>query len=310
MTESSAVRLLEFSSEIAGLVMQAGQAVVAIGLRGGRTISGIVWRPGYVVSASEAFEGESATVRAVSATGSEHAARLLGRDASTDVALLAVEGLTSEALPAADATTLRAGQLALALGRSPEHGAIVSLGSIAVAGAAWHSRLGGHIGRYIRLDASLTRAGEGGAVVAADGQLIGMAVNGPKRALLVIPTATLERVAEQLRAKGRIGRGYLGLAMQPVQLPDMLKRAANTSAGLLVSAVDDQSAAALGGVLLGDVIVAINGQPLGDYRQIQRLLGPDSVGSELTLAALRAGERIELRLTVGERPEFGVASSR
>jgi S1-C subfamily serine protease len=98
--------------------------------------------------------------------------------------------------------------------------------------------------------------------------------------------------------------------MQPVQLPDMLKRAANTSAGLLVSAVDDQSAAALGGVLLGDVIVAINGQPLGDYRQIQRLLGPDSVGSELTLAALRAGERIELRLTVGERPEFGVASSR
>jgi S1-C subfamily serine protease len=305
MTESSAVRLVEFSSELAGLVMHTGQAVVAIGPPGGRTISGIVWRPGYVVSAAEAFEGEPAEVRVLSATGSEHAGRLLGRDESTDVALLAVEGLSSEALPAADATLLRAGQLALALGRSPEHGAIVSLGAIAVAGAPWHSRLGGRIERFIRLDASLTRAAEGGAVVGSDGRLIGMAVNGPRRALLVIPAATLERVAGQLRAKGRIGRGYLGLAMQPVQLPDMLQRVAHTSAGLLVSAVDDRSAAALGGVLLGDVIVAINDEPLRDYRQIQRLLGPESVGSEVTLVALRAGERIELRLTVGERPASG-----
>lgn len=305
MTGSSAVRLMEFSSELAGLVKQASQAVVAIGLPGGRTISGIVWRPGYVVSAAEAFEGEPATVRVVSATGSEHAARLLGRDASTDVALLAVEALSSESLPAADPAMLGAGQLALALGCSPEHGAIVSFGSIAVAGVAWHSRLGGRIERFIRLDASLTRAGEGGAVVGADGRLIGMAVSGPRRTLLVIPAATLERVAEQLRAKGRIGRGYLGLAMQPVQLPDMLQRVANTSTGLLVSAVDGQSAAALGGVLLGDVIVAVNGEPLRDYRQVQRLLGPESVGSEVTLAALRAGERIELRLTVGERPVSG-----
>ncbi|MBV8911106.1 MAG: serine protease [Gammaproteobacteria bacterium] len=305
MTQSSAARILEISSELSGLVTQAGQSVVAIGTRGGRTISGILWRPGYVVSASEAFEEEPAAVRVVSATGSEHAARLVGRDASTDVALLAVEGLSGEALPAADATMLRAGQVALALGRSPEHGPIVSLGSIAVAGAAWHSRLGGHIERFIRLDASLTPAAEGGAVVAADGRLIGMAVRGPRGALLVIPAATLERVAEPLRTRGRIARGYLGLAMQPVRLPDRLQRVANTSAGLLISGVDGQNAAAPGGALIGDVLVAVNGQPLRDYRQLQRLLGPESVGSELTFVALRGGERIELRLTVGERPASG-----
>jgi S1-C subfamily serine protease len=305
MGESSAARLIELSSGLASLVAQAGQAVVAIRLHGGRTVSGIIWRPGYVVSAAEALDEHPAALQAVSATGSEHAARILGRDPSTDVALLAVEGLSGDGLTAADPSELRAGQLALAVGRSAEHGPIVSFGTIAVAGAPWHSQLGGRIERLVRLDASLTRSAEGAAVVGPEGRLIGMAVLGPRRALLVIPTSTVERIAEALRAKGRIGRGYLGIAMQPVQLPDSLESVAKTNVGLLVSAVDRNSAAALAGVLLGDVIVSWNGEPVRDYRQIQRLLGPDSVGCGVTLAALRGGTRIELRLTVGERPASG-----
>jgi S1-C subfamily serine protease len=305
MTESSAARLLGFSTELADLVSRCGQGVVAIRRRGDRSTSGIVWRPGYVVSAAEALDEEPSSLRVVSDTASEHEARLLGRDPSTDVALLRVEGLTGEGLPMGDPATLRAGQLAVALGRSPEHGPIVTLGSVAVAGAPWHSQLGGRIERFIRLASSLTHAAEGGAVIGLDGRLIGMAVFGPRRALLVIPSQTIGRVVDQLLVKGRIGRGYLGIAMQPVQLPDVLQTLASTSVGLLVSGVDSQSGAALAGVLLGDVIVAWNGERVRDYRQVQRLLGPESVGSTVTLAAVRGGALIDLRLTVGERPTSG-----
>jgi S1-C subfamily serine protease len=305
MSGSSAARLAEFSSGLADLVSGAGQAVVAIRENGGRSTSGILWRAGYVVSAAEALTEEPAALRVVSGTSSEHAATLLGRDPGTDVAVLGVEGLRGEALTAADPAALRAGELALALGRSPEHGPIVSFGSIAVAGAPWHSQLGGRIDHFIRLDSSLTRAAEGGAVLGLDGRLIGMAVRGPRRALLVIPSQTIGRIVDQLLTTGRIGRGYLGIAMQPVQLPQGLQKLANTSVGLLVSGVDGESAAALGGVLLGDVIVAWNGEPVRDYRQVQRLLGPESVGSTVTVAALRGGARVELRVTVGERPASG-----
>ena len=305
MSRSSATRLAEFSSELADLVSRCSHAIVAIRLGTSRSISGIVWRPGYVVTAAEALVEEPAAVRVVSAAASEHNARLLGRDPGTDVALLTVEGLTSESLPEGDPASLRAGQLAVALGRSPEHGPIVTFGSVAVAGAAWHSQHGGRIDRFVRLDAALTRAAEGGAVVDLDGRLIGMAVLGPRRALLTIPVSTIARSAEQLLAKGHVSRGYLGIAMQPVQLPAALQKLANTSVGLLVSSVDGQSSAAAGGVLLGDVIVAWNGEPVRDYRQVQRLLGPESVGATMTVAALRAGALVDLRLTVGERPSSG-----
>jgi len=305
MSKSPAIRLSEFSAELADLVSRCSHGVVAVRLGSGRSISGIVWRPGHVVTAAEALVEEPSALRVLTAAASEHDARLLGRDPSTDVALLGVEGLTGEPLPASDPAAVRPGQLAVAVGRSPEHGPIVTFGSVAVAGAAWHSQLGGRIDRFIRLDASLTRAAEGGAVVDLDGRTIGMAVLGPRRALLTIPAPTIARSAEQLLAKGRISRGYLGLAMQPVQLPTALQKLANTSVGLLVSSVDSQSSAAAGGVLLGDVIVAWNGEPVRDYRQVQRLLGPESVGSTVTVAALRAGALVDLRLTVGERPSSG-----
>ena len=146
---------------------------------------------------------------------------------------------------------------------------------------------------------------DGQSLSALEGRLIGMAVLGPRRALLVIPSTSIERVTDQLLAKGRIVRGYLGIAMQPVQLPEALRQLAGTGVGLLVAGVDDRSAAALAGVLLGDVIVAWNGEAVRDHRHVQRLLGPESVGSTVTLAAVRGGALIELRLTVGERPTAG-----
>jgi S1-C subfamily serine protease len=304
MNKSAATRLSALSLELADLVSSCASAVAAVRLKGGRSISAILWRPGQLVTASEAL-GEQSSWRVLSAAGSEHDATLLGRDPSTDIALLGVEGLTDEALPGGDAATLRPAQFVVTLGRSPEHGPIVTFGGVAVAGAPWHSQLGGRIDRFIRLDASLSTAAEGGAVLDLEGRLIGMAVLGPRRAALVVPTPTIARIVEQLVAKGRISRGYLGVAMQPVQLPEALQKLANTTLGLLVSSVDNRSGAAVGGVLLGDVIVAWNGEPVRDYRQVQRFLGPESVGSTVKLTAVRGGALMDLKLTVGERPSSG-----
>jgi S1-C subfamily serine protease len=301
MTRSTAA-LAAFSNEVADLVASCARGAVAIRLHGARTISGIVWRTGYVVTAAEAL-GDAPSVRVLTDQAIEHQARVVGRDASTDVALLAVDGLTDAPLTAADPAALRAGQFVVAVGRSAEHGVIVSFGGVAVAGGPWQSQLGGRLERFIRLGLSLSRASEGAAVLDLDGRLVGMAVLGPRGTTLAIPSATIDRVAAQLLATGRIGRGYLGMALQPVMLPEDLQKSANTQVGLLVSKVYTQSSAALAGVLLGDVVVAWNGTPIRDYRQLQSLLGPESIGSAVTLGTLRGGVLRDVSLTVGERPD-------
>lgn len=299
---SSTADLAAFSTELADLVATCARGAVAIRIHAGRTISGIIWRAGYVVSAAEALGDTTSSLRVLTHESREHDAKVIGRDPSTDVALLAAEGLSETPLTAADPAALRPGQLVLALGRSAEHGVIVNFGGVAVAGGPWQSQLGGRVDRFIRLGMSLTGASEGAAVLDLDGRLAGMAVSGPRGTTLAIPSQTIDRVAAQLLAKGRIGRGYLGMALQPVQLPDNLQQLVNTGVGLLISNVDAQSAAASAGVLLGDVVVAWNGTPIRDYRQLQSLLGPESIGSTVTLATLRGGGLRDVRLTVGERP--------
>jgi S1-C subfamily serine protease len=301
MTRSTAA-LAAFSNEVADLVASCAKGVVAIHLHGGRAISGILWRAGYVVTAAEAL-GDASSARVLTDAAIEHQAKVVGRDASTDIALLAAEGLTDAPLTAANTAALRAGQFVLAVGRSAEHGVIVSFGGVAVAGGPWQSELGGRLDRFIRLGLSLSRASEGAAVLDLEGRLVGMAVSGPRGTTLAIPSATIDRVAAQLLATGRVGRGYLGMALQPVTLPEDLQNSANTGVGLLVSKVDRQSGAALAGVLLGDVVVAWNGTPIRDYRQLQSLLGPESIGSAVTLGTLRGGVLRDVRLTVGERPD-------
>jgi serine protease DegQ len=305
MPQTPTSRLSELATELADLASRCAPSLVAIRLRAARSVSAIVWRSGYLVTAAEPLDEGATSLRVIADSGSEHQAKVLGRDASTDVALLRVEGLPGRELTAGDPASLRVGQLALVLGRSAEHGPIASFGSIAVAGAAWQSQLGGRIDRLIRLGVTLTAAGEGAAVLDAEGRLLGMAVHGPGRTVLAIPAPTIGRVVEQLLAKGRISRGYLGIAMQAVQLPRALKELANAEVGLLVSNVDGGSAAEAGGILLGDVIVAWNGAPLRDYRQVQRLLGPESVGSSVDLAVVRGGTPMDVRLTVRERPDLG-----
>jgi S1-C subfamily serine protease len=113
--------------------------------------------------------------------------------------------------------------------------------------------------------------------------------------VLVIPTATIERVAARLESHGRIARGYLGLGLQPVRLED--------DVGAMVMNVDRFGPSAAAGIRQGDVIVAVNDEKLAGVRALSRTLGPESVGSVVDLAVHRGGEPVHFKVTIGERPE-------
>jgi len=279
------------SAALSGLVARAGAQVVAVHSHRSRS-SGFVWRPNLVVTADEALAEEGEVAVALPG-GASAAATVVGRDPTTDIALLRVEGALPE--PAAlGPAPMAAGALALAVG-SAEGTPVAALGVVAVAGPAWRSMRGGEIDARIELGLTLRRHAEGGLVLDASGRALGMAVFGPRRRVLVIPAATIERVAARLETHGRVARGYLGLGLQPVRLEE-------GGAGVMVMSVDSQGPGAAAGIRQGDVVTAWNGKPVGGVREIVRALGPESVGTTVTLSIRRGGEPVEARLAVAERP--------
>ena len=225
------------------------------------------------------------------ADGASLPATLAGRDHTTDIALLRINDTGRKPVPFA--TRCRpAGALAVTVGRNDGH-PVVASGVVAVSGSAWRSMRGGDIDARIELDLRLRRVAEGSLALDASGQAFGMAVRGPRQTL-VIPHATIERVAAKLATHGRIARGYLGLALQPVRIEG--------GVGAMVMAVEAGGPGAAADVRQGDVIVAWNGKPLQGVRALGRSLGPDSVGTTVELSILRAGTPLTARLTIAERP--------
>ena len=282
------------SAALSALVARASPGVVAV--RSHRAwSSGFIWKPGLVVTADEAL-AEDGEVAVTLPGGESVAASLVGRDPSTDVALLRV-GRTDIQPAALSQALVAAGALAVAVG-SQDGTPVAALGAVSVAGAAWRSMRGGEISARIELDVALRRHAEGGLALDAAGQAFGMAVLGPRRRVLVIPAATIERVAAQLEARGRVVRGYLGLGLQPIRLDG-----GGGAPGVIVMSVDPQGPGAAAGIRQGDVIAAWDGRPVGGVSALLRALGPDSVGSTATLSLRRAGAPLEVRLTVGEKPQ-------
>ena len=220
------------------------------------------------------------------------AATLAGRDPGTDVALLRAETGPVPPPVAAPPEALATGHLVLAVGRG-EYGPLVAFGATAQVGGPWRSMRGGRLERRIQLGLRLDPVAEGGAVIDHAGRLVGMAVPGPRRRALAIPAETIARSVEQLRTRGRVARGYLGLAMQPVRAAEVR--------GLIVVGVDPRARRAWPALLLGDVLAAWDGAPLGSVREMLARLDPDSVGAEVTLDLIRAGLPKRISVRIGER---------
>ena len=293
--------LSALSRRLEGLVTAASGAVVGVRSHGRLAASGIVWKPGVVVTASEAIEADDDL--SVIAADKPLGARLAGRDPSTGIAVLRVSEGLPEPQRLADGAGARVGQMVLALGRA-EEGIVASLGMVSVAGGAWQSRRGGKIDQLIRLDMRLGAQSEGGIVVDSAGAVLGMVLLGPRRRPLVIPAATIERIAPKLLADGRIERGYLGVGLHSIRLDDALAAVhalADKRASMVVS-VDPDGPARKAGILIGDVIVELDGEPLPGPRSLLAKLTPESVGNVAQLKLLRAGQIATARVAIGARP--------
>jgi S1-C subfamily serine protease len=282
--------LSSLSTALEGVVAKARLSVVSVHSRRSRA-TGFVWKQGLIVTADEALadEGEIAIKLA---DGSSRPATIAGRDHTTDIALLRVD--TAGLAPATLSSKVPAlGALSVVV--AAERGTpTAALGAVSLSGERWRSLRGGDIDARIELDVRLAFSHQGGLALNAAGEVFGMAVLGPRR-VLVIPSATIERVAARLETHGRVARGYLGLGLQPVKLDD--------GTGAMVMSVDKTGPSAAAGIRQGDVIVAWNGEKLTSVRALLRALGPDSVGSAVDLAVRRADEPMNFKLTIGERPE-------
>jgi S1-C subfamily serine protease len=294
--------LTALSGRLEQLAEAAGGSVVGVRSQGRHVASGFVWRPGTVVTAASAIESDDELSVSVAADRNP-AAQLAGRDPATGIAVLRVQDGLPEAPPLAAGGQERVGRLVLALGRG-DRGLIAALGVVSAVGGPWQSQRGGRLDRLVLLDMRLRQRCKGGIVIDGDGALLGMALLGPRQRPLVIPTATIERVAPRLLAHGRIERGYLGLGLHPIRLDDALAavHALGDRRASMVMSVDPDGPARKGGVLLGDVIVGFNGEPVPGMRSLLGKLTPESVGSVAELKLLRAGQIATARVAIGARP--------
>lgn len=298
---TSANPILALSHQIERLTDAVAGAVVAVQSRGRPVASGFAWRPDTIVTASDALEHED-ELAVIDASGKAQPAKFTGRDPTTDIAVLRLDSAL-EAAPLSPGASVRVGSMVLALGRGGE-GVIANLGMVSVAGGAWQSRRGGRIDSLIRLDTRLDPRAEGGIVVDGEGRLLGMPVFGPRHRALVIPLATIDRIAPKLLADGRIQRGYLGVGLHPIRLDEALAavHALPERRASMVVNLDPDGPARKAGVLLGDVIVALDGQPVPGVRGLRPLLGAESVGKSAELKMLRAGQLATARVTIGASP--------
>jgi S1-C subfamily serine protease len=287
------------SDVLAGAVQAARAGVVRIESGRCGTTSGTVFGDDLIVTSQHALRSsDEATV--VDDAGVERRADLVGADSGTDVALLRVQGggLTKPVFAAHE--PLRVGELAVALGR-PGVSIRASLRIIGLLSGEVRTPSGGRLDRYIETDRGLPDGFSGGPLVNTRAELIGMNTSTLLRGSdLALPHVTLERVVGELLAHGRVRRGYLGVATQPVRLPAALRSALSQRGGALVLDTEENGPAHAAGLVLGDVIVGVDQTPVRNPRELSAALA-DKIGAAVTLRIVRGGKLETVQVTIGER---------
>jgi S1-C subfamily serine protease len=294
--------LSRLSDQLADAVERVGRVVVQVNGRHRRPSSGVVYAPTLVLVAEHAVEREN-DLTVETATGSPLAAQLVGRDLASDLAVLRVPGLANE--PAVASSTPRVGQFVLAVGRPGGRELMASIGIVSAVGGPVRTR-GGMLEQYLRTDATPYPGFSGGALIDAGGAVLGILTTGlAGGAALAVPAALAWRLAESLVRQGYVPRGWLGIGSQPVRVPAGQRGGQAHETGLLIVELAPESPAARGGLLLGDILVTLDGQAVDDGETLQALLGGDRVGRPVTVQILRGGTLVTLAVTVGQRPGRG-----
>lgn len=292
--------LVELSNAMAAAAEKVGTSTVMVNARRRIPATGIAYSADLVLTASHVVEREEGITVTLS-DGTEVPATVAGRDHGTDLALLRLERPLAK--PAETTQEAKVGQLVLALGRPSETGIEASLGVVSAVGGPVHTRHGA-IDKYIRTDTTPFPGFSGGPLADADGRVVGLNTSGfGHGAAITIPADLAWKVAEQLAQYGSVRRGYLGVRSQGVEIPEasqkVLKREQAT--GLLLIGVEKDSPAEAAGLMVGDIIVAIDGQPVRDHDELFASLSGDVIDKPIPVEVLRGGQPQSISVTIGAR---------
>jgi S1-C subfamily serine protease len=297
--------LAGFSDELAGAVERAARHVVTVKARRRMPSSGIAWPgEGVIVTADHAVEMDEGITLGLP-DGSTIPAELVGRDPGTDLAVLRVKEAGLVAAEVAGAEEVRVGSLVLALGRQAEDGPMATVGIVSALAGPWRNRRGGMIDRLIQTDVTMYPGFSGGPLVDAWGRVAGMNSSHLAGGVsMAVPSSLINSVVQAILSQGRVRRGYLGLRTQTVGLPPELvqRHSLAQQSGLMVVRVEPGGPAEGAGLMLGDVLVALGGQPVRDPDELQGMLGSDRVGAAVQARVIRGGELKDIGVTLGERP--------
>jgi serine protease DegQ len=290
----------DFSNALSDAVERVSASVVRVESGRRRPATGLVWSAdGLIVTTAHSLEREEG-LEVVLESGETRTAALVGADLASDIALLRTEG---EALPTperAPASSIRRGQLVLALSR-PGRTVRSNLGVVSALADEWRAPGGGKIERYIQTDVAIEHGFSGGALVDASGRLIGLNSAGLLRSTaLTLPCVTVERVVDALLSHGRIQRGYLGVSSTPARLPQALADSAGQRVGLVLIGLQPDGPAEQAGFVLGDVLLSLDGERLESIGDLQAAL-EDRAARSVSARLLRAGAERELSVTPSAR---------
>lgn len=294
------------SQELSAAAESAGKSVVAVHARHRMPSSGVHWQTGVIVTANHSVRREE-EITVLLDESRRASAILAGRDPGTDLAILKLDGTPDlPAAPGSGGGNLRLAQLVLALGRTRRGMLAASSGIIGGLGGEFRTWHGGRLDQHIRLSLDLYPGFSGGPLVATDGTVLGINTGGLGRGRpLTIPAATVNRSVQQLLDKGYIARPYLGLALQPVRLPADLRGQLKSEAGggLIVMHVEPDGPAAKAGIVLGDVVVELNGTAIRHMHSVQELLAGAQVGDTVNAIILRGGKATPVTIALGEHAQ-------
>jgi S1-C subfamily serine protease len=292
--------LEQFSDSLAAVVERTAPAVVRVEGRRRGAASGVAWSEDVVVTTHHALEWDEVTVGLPE--GKTDKAVLAGRDPGTDIAVLRVPGARLVPASWTDVDGLKVGHLVLSVSR-PGRTAQARLGTVAALADSWRTPSGGKVDRYLQTDVSLHPGFSGSALVDVAGRVRGLNTSGLLRGTAAaMPTSTVRRVVESLLAHGHVRRGYLGIGAQPVRLPGGIE-AGGQVAALLVSSVQTDSPASRAGLMLGDVLLALDGHPLTHPADLLPLLDEDRIGTAARARVLRGGVVRDVEAVIGARGE-------
>ena len=294
--------LIELSDALADAAETAGKAVVLVNARRRMPASGIAYASDLILTADHTIEREE-DIKVILADGTEVPAKVAGRDAGTDLAVLRLERAAATAAEVTKSPA-RLGQIALVLGRPSPDGVEASLGTVSAIGGPIRTGHGGMLERYIRTDSISYPGFSGGPLVAADGTVLGINTSGLSNGgAITIPADLAWKIADTLVKKGSIKRGYLGIRSQTVEIPNasqkLLKREQAT--GLLIVGVENDSPASRCGLIVGDILVAVAGEPVLHHDELFTRLNGEAAGQSTSIEVLRGGQPQTLNVPVGER---------